>query len=147
MLSKPYFSKLLNLVNAWQTTVINEVCSLCSTYIKLFSLFFHQYNENCTSSNYFVLVQTILSQFKNKLFQSKNWTTTHTLQWLQAAGYGNSWSGTKHSTAFHIVWEQWLTSALNNVCTLQTLETFTGFLNSILRLILCDYLFSSLTGR
>ena len=36
---------------------------------------------------------------------------------------------------------------LNNVCTLQTLETFTGFLNSILRLILCDYLFSSLTGR
>ena len=50
------------------------------------------------------------------------------MQWLQAAGYGNSWSGTKHSTAFHIVWEQWLTSALNNVCTLQTLETFTGFL-------------------
>ena len=25
---KPYFSNLLNLVNAWQTTVINEVCSL-----------------------------------------------------------------------------------------------------------------------
>ena len=25
-----------------------------------------------------VPVQTILSQFKNKLFQSKNWTTTYT---------------------------------------------------------------------
>ena len=35
MLSKPCFSNLLNLVNAWQTTVINEVCSLCSTYIGL----------------------------------------------------------------------------------------------------------------
>ena len=44
MLSKPYFSIFLNLVNAWQTMVINEVCSLCLTYIKLFSLFFPQYN-------------------------------------------------------------------------------------------------------
>ena len=29
-----------------------------------------------------------------------------TLQWLQAVGFGNSWSGTMHSTAFHIAWEQ-----------------------------------------
>ena len=28
------------------------------------------------------------------------------LQWLQAEAFGNSWSGTKHSTAFHIAWEQ-----------------------------------------
>ena len=55
-LSKPYFSNLLNLVNAWQTTVINEVCSLCSTYIKLFSVFspvqlqLYQFKLFCPSS-------------------------------------------------------------------------------------------------
>ena len=30
----------------------------------------------------------------------------HTLQWPQAIGFGNSWSGINHSTFLHLAWEQ-----------------------------------------
>ena len=90
MLSKPYFSNLLNLVNAnncykWSVFPMFNIyyyfhCFFTST-IKIVPIqtILHQFKLFCTSSNYFAPVQTILSQFKNKLFQSKNWTTTYTI--------------------------------------------------------------------
>ena len=46
----------------------------CVLYVQHTLNYFHCF---CTSTIKIVPVQTILYQFKNKLFQSKNWTTTY----------------------------------------------------------------------